>query len=276
MILRVDARSTSAVTLVFLLVCGLLTACSKDLAPADNITASLQQWREDEVKGVFQVKLANTGTSALLVHTLSVEWSGFADAATSTPNYRVAAGDRIDLAVPVVEAQCSNPPRFDERTPTARAVAVVNGDRRFAIIDTNGVLDRMYHTSCSRQAVLARVDLRFDDTWTDATVDGIPVLGGRLIVTPRNGEQVTVTGVHGSVLLTLDPVTDLTIHDGGVAIVLGRGGRCDPHALGESKKPFVFPVTLTIDGVVAGIDLSPDEAGKATMFAEVKRRCGLT
>jgi hypothetical protein len=281
-------RTGLLVTALGIAVCA--SACSRDLqvvagdaepaeAPlarnADGIAATLQQWREDEVKGAFQVKIHNGSNDVLTVDTLRVDWDGFASAASSAPAYRVLAGGRVDLAVPTVAARCSNPPSFHETFPDGPAVAVVNGNYNIPITDSEGVLDRMYASSCRQQAVAARVDLRFGDSWQPTEEDEPPALLGTIVVEPTADSTVAISGISGSVLLSLEPATDLSIVDGALPVIVGREGRCDAHALGESKKTYVFQVSLQVDDEPVNVDIAPTEAVKAQMYDVIARRCGL-
>lgn len=67
--------------------------------------------------------------------------------------------------------------------------------------------------------------------------------------------SVTVTAMRGSVIFGMEPMRSeelpLTLAagaDGASINVVFEASRCDDHAFAESKKTFVFPVWLSVDG----------------------------
>jgi hypothetical protein len=49
---------------------------------------------------------------------------------------------------------------------------------------------------------------------------------------------------------------------------------CDPHVLSETKKPYVFPLAVTLgDGAEVALDLPLDDAVRGQLDALVQRVC---
>ena len=87
------------------------------------------------------------------------------------------------------------------------------------------------------------------------------------------GATVVVTAMRGSVIFDMVPragtALPVTLGAGESAIavpVTFTASRCDPHAVAESKKTFVFAVWLTIDGGPEKyLEIGPDAALKAAL-----------
>jgi hypothetical protein len=267
----------------------LLTGCGGQVAETDDtnpLTAQLAQYREDEVAHRIEVRVANTGTSAVTVTSLALEWPGLAPV-PSQPDYTLRPGESATLPMDYSEATCSpgrtSPP---STRPVVRIGFTDDGDERtvqLAPLPDEGVLERIWTTDCRRQALDAAVDVTFGPIWTPTVVGGVPALRGTLELTRgTTAEPVSVASMSGSVLLDIAPVTPaptppLTMATGqsqaSVPVAVVTTGRCDGHALGESKKPYDFifqitvgsappsPATLTAEPAVKPLMLRTIEAG---------------
>jgi hypothetical protein len=53
-----------------------------------------------------------------------------------------------------------------------------------------------------------------------------------------------------------------------------RPATCDPHVLSETKKPYVFPLTVKVgEGDPVPVDLPLDDAARGLLAALVQRVC---
>jgi len=243
---------------------------------AAGLGATLQQWRDDEVAGRFQVRVDNATGSDLMVDSIVVEWAGFAAPTRSEPRYLVGDGTRVDLAVALPAARCSDPPSFDEALPPGPPVVVVNGTERVPITDVRHVLDRVHERSCTQQAIAHRATVAFGPDWELVEDGGDPVLRGDLVVAPRSTSSVALRGMNGSVLLSIEPEDGLAPAGDRVPVLVGRGGRCDPHALGDSKQTYVFDLALVVDGTEVDTSIVAEPWLQARMGEVIRARCGIS
>jgi hypothetical protein len=135
------------------------------------------------------------------------------------------------------------------------------------------VLERIHDEECAALEVLEVVAIEVTGLREDDEA-----LRGELTLTRRQGDDpVTVTRLGRSVLI--DPAPD------GLPLALGEQesvstavtftpASCDPHVLSETKKPYVFPLTVRVGGGEdVSLDLPLDEAARSLLAALVQRVC---
>ena len=245
-----------------------------------GLSATLEQYREDEVANRLSIKVTNGGDEPVQIETLRLAWPGLADTEPYELDYPVFPGVRVDLRVHLGEAVCSSPPQLVEPTPTIAIAAVANtpeGEITFPVTDPLGILDRVYPRQCKRQAVEYAVGITMGDEWTDQSLDPVEMSGTLTVERRATTEPVTVVAIHGSVVVSMvaesAPVTlgpDDDVLD--VPVVAGQN-RCDSHALGEVKKPFQFVVDLLIGDDAVAYLVSPGEDGKQALQSGIIGRC---
>lgn len=248
-------------------------------ADTRQLSATIEQYREDEVKNQLSLKITNGGDD-VRISTLALAWPALVGAEPLAPDYLVAAGVRVDLRVAIGRAVCSDPPQFDEVVPPVAiaAVATIDGDAvTFPVTDPNGILAKIYPKACIAQAIEHAVDISFGSEWIDAGAEP-PTVTNTLTFTRRHGDlPIEVVDVFGSVVVSIagDGVPT-TLDSGEVELALPvtfTNNRCDSHALGETKKPFLFQVQLRIGDQEASYFITPDDAGKDALFAGILNRC---
>jgi len=118
-----------------------------------------------------------------------------------------------------------------------------------------------------------------DVTVADLADDG-DALTGSLTLTRRTGDQrVTATALGRSVLLDAEVEELPLVLEGGAQTVTTAvsftPASCDPHVLSETKKPYVFPLTVDVAGAdPVPVDLPLDSAARDRLAALVQRACG--
>ena len=286
-------RSAGALVVLGLLLAG----CSPGAAPSGTATASATpsptpvppvaavpgieaeavRLRTDEaVGGRLQVRVTDTGTAPFTVTSVAIDSPGFAPLPPTGLTAPFAPGQTIDLPTPFGAARCA--------APTDPAAALLTVQRPDGAADelrvplTGDTLGRVHAEECAVEAVLADVGIELGDL--TPTADGRR-LTGAVLVTRRDGdERVEVTALARSVLLEPVPVDPLpvTMAPGDDELELPltvEPATCDPHVLAETKKPFVFPLTVVVgeaDGVP--VDLPVDDEQRAALQALVDRVCG--
>jgi hypothetical protein len=184
-----------------------------------------------------------------------------------------APGQTIDLPTPFGPVDCAA-----GVDPVAARVTVVRpgaAAEELRVPLAGDTMAQVHDAACAVERVLAVVGISVEDL-TDAG----STMTGDVVLTRRSGEDpVEVTRLGGSVVLqpVLDddlPVTLAPDRDELRMPVTFDAARCDPHALAETKKPFVFPLAVTVgdeDGVP--VDLPLDDAQKAQLEEFLGRVC---
>lgn len=245
-----------------------------------GLSGTLEQYREDEVANRLSIKISHHGEEPVRIETLRLSWPGLGDTPPSELDYPVFPGARVDLRVPLGEAVCSSPPQLVEPTPTLAIAAVAtteSGEITFPVTDPLGILERIYPRQCKRQAVEHHVAVTIDDEWADESLDPVTMLGTLRVDRKASTEPVTIAAIHGSVLVNMateDGPVVLAADGASVAVpILATNNRCDSHAIGEAKKPYVFVVDLVIGDDEVSYVVSPDEPGKDALQAGIVGRC---
>ncbi|MBA3524222.1 MAG: hypothetical protein H0T85_06665 [Geodermatophilaceae bacterium] len=250
------------------------------------MTALAYRTRVDEaVGGRFQTKLTNTGTESFTVVSTGLDSAGFAPLPQSERSTMFRPGARIDLPTPYGEVRC----RSDQPAEPAYAVVDVvrpDGSRqrlRVPMPSDYGVLTRIHEQGCVARQLAEDVTVELSQLAT--TGDGAQqVVRGVLRLT--RGEtpaEIAVTEVRGSVLYELAPRAGTTLPQ---ALVPGETtldiplevspASCEAHIIAETKKPFVFPVFLALDGGEPVFSLIPvSDAQRELLYDSLIVTCGL-
>lgn len=251
-------------------------ALSDDL---HGLSATLQQYREDEVANRIAVKVTSAADTPIEVITLRLDWPGLEPGAAEPIDYTLFPRTRVDLRVPLTAAICSDPPQVDETLPDAPIAAVAQtdlGEIVFPVTDPEGVLGRIHPRECRRQAVEQAASFELAG-WTDVSA-APPTMAATLTLTPgSSGVPVTVEAVHGSVLVNVAAEgLPVTLAPGGDRVeipITATNNRCDSHALGESKKPYLFQVDLLVGDEPVSYVVEPSTATAEALSTGIVGRC---
>lgn len=251
-----------------------IAAASPTVVAVPGLTAEAVRLRTDEaLGGQVQVRVANTGDAVFTVTSVQLDSPGFVvlpatAAATEYEPRRV-----IDLPTPFGAVDCAAEP-----DPAAARLTVVRPDgavEHLQVPLAGRTLAQVHGEECGVQAVAEVVDVSVRDlAGSGETLTGAVVLSRR-----AGDEPIEVSFLAGSVVL--EPVPDrelpVTLAPGDPELrlpVTFDAERCDPHALGETKKPFVFPLTVAVgDGPAVAVDLPIDEAQRAQLGELLARVC---
>ncbi|TFV92230.1 hypothetical protein E4P40_03230 [Blastococcus sp. CT_GayMR20] len=238
-----------------------------------GIEAEIVRLRTDEaIGGQVQVRLTDTGDTPFTVTSVALRSPGFAPVPPTAITAEYAPGRVIDLPVPFGDAVCDASP-----VPASAELTVTRPDGSVEPLEVPAeaqVLELVHAQECDVLGVTAVVAI----TVTDLE-DGGDALTGSLTLTRREGaEPVTAARLGRSVLV--EPTADLPLELDGDAEAASvpvsfTPASCDPHVLAETKKPYVFPLALTVgddDEVV--VNLPIDETLRARLTALVQRVCG--
>ena len=240
-----------------------------------GLRAEAVRLRTDEaIGGQFQVRITNTGDDAFRVTSVALDSPGFTALPPSSETAEFAAGRVIDLPTPYGAPVCDAEP-----IPAAAQLTVVRPDGSQEAVRaplSADVLGLIHDEECAVLAVAEVVDVAV----TDLADEG-DSLAGSLTLTRREGDEPVVATTPGrSVLVDVTP--------DGLPLELAADRRsartdvsftpatCDPHVLSETKKPFVFPLTIQVgDDDPVAMDLPLDQTPRDRLAALVQRVCAV-
>ena len=260
----------------------------------DGLTATLEQYREDEIQGLISVQTTNRSTSTMQFVDLRLAWAGLSDEEPYVRATQLGPGVTFDIRVHQGDAVCGSPPTVAGAPPPGAPVALghvsVDGGPpelvAIPIEDRRSVLPRVYRTSCQAQRLAWAADLRFGDAWTPTTnAAGQPAVSGTIEVRRnQSDEAIVVTRIDGSVLLRInpvapsDPVAVLAPDEQAatIPIAIEQSGNCSAHALAESKKTFFIPVGVAIGDEAPAADvITFDPPAKDLLTRLINESCGV-
>ena len=240
--------------------------------PVPGIDAEIVRLRTDEaIGGQVQVRVSDTGDTPFTVTAVSLRSPGFVPEPPTATTAGFAPGRVIDLPVPYGGVVCDAAP-----VPAVAELTVERPDGTVEQVDVPAageVLELIHSQECAVLAVAAVVDIEVTDFHEDGDT-----LAGSLTLTRRKGDDpVVASRVERSVLIQVDADLPLELYgdeDAASTPVAFVPANCEPHVLSETKKPFVFPLSVTVgDGDEVPVNLPLDQAARDQLTALVQRVC---
>jgi hypothetical protein len=244
------------------------------LPEVPGISAEAVRLRTDVAIGrQLQVRVRDTGTAPFTVTSVQLDSAGFAVLPTRELSAEFTPGRVIDLTVPYGAVRCSASP-----DPAAARLTVLRPDgavEELRVPLAGSTIAQLYDDDCAVEGVLAVVDV---------AVEGLSAAGealtGDVVLTRRgDGDEVLVSALYPSVVLQPVPDVDLPVRlaagDRELRLPVSfDAGRCDAHALAETKQPFVFPLMVAVgDGRDVAVDLPLDDPQKLLLQEFLGRVC---
>jgi hypothetical protein len=237
------------------------------------------------------IKVRNAGAEPVRIVDLRLQWEGLEVVDSVVQDHLLGVGQALDLRTPYGDARCTDDFSLDPPSTTAAfaeaTIELADGSTEMVSIPIDDVeeqLDRLFRIDCRRQFIESVVTLELRGPWERIDPDGVVTLRGALAVERGSGDRtITISDVDGSVLLNVSPA----VATSGPLLVLGpddAGGevpiditaaRCDAHALGESKKTYVFQIEIDVGDGPEGVIISPPAATEPVMFQVIVDGCGL-
>ena len=184
------------------------------------------------------------------------------------------AGGHVAMPLPFGEPRCDE----DGDEPSV-LVAEVDGEELQVALEErpSNLLAALHESECAAAAVLADVEIRLGDAREPTETRTV---AGELEVTQREeGVTATVEEVHGNVIFTVrtdetEPPVEVSDDQPssatGVAITASR---CDPHALIEYKRTFIFTASVRVgDDEPVAVDVEA-EGGARRVFEDLLTSC---
>lgn len=258
-----------------------------------GLTATLEQYREDEIGGLISVQATNRSSSVVRFENLRLEWSGLTSEEPYLRSTQISPGATLDLPVRQGDARCGDPPGAGS-PPSGAALAVgdasIDGAPPLLVAipvdDRRSILPRVFVSSCQDQRLRWAADLRFGASWkASTTTSGRPAVLGTIELRRReSGAALKVTRINGSVLLQInavspaDPVVVLGPSQdvATIPIEIEESGNCAAHALAESKKTFIIPIGFAIgDDEPISYVITFDDTARTLLTKMINDSCGV-
>ena len=240
-------------------------------AAVSGMLATIEISRLFSLDRALALGLQNVGAEPRQVVQIRLESPLFEVVAPTDRSVLLLPGGReLVMPVPFGPSRCAGAPADDT---FAAVVGFDDGtELRLEAPERHaGGIGRLHARECAAADLLDQADLRFGDAWTQ---DGRAVTGELVLERRRLGPPVTVEEMAGTVIFGLgvdrDPpilrVTDDEPIDSVLVVVSAE--RCDPHALIEAKKAFVFLAWVQLDGSEPiPIEVQPEGAARAALDA---------
>ncbi len=250
----------------------LLGGCGDDEPPpaaAPRIDAAIERSRLFETQRQLKLILRNDTPELIVLDRLELRSSLFERVAPQERRTVLHPGQRSSIPIDFGPSRCEGDPSAD-----ALEVEVSMGGEEVVLAleeSTAGALAELRADECETARIRSAADLRLGPELEE--------VGPGEVRTTLTLERTAATGtvvldeVRGSVIFTLLPdeveAPLLTVDDStgrATAEVVIRAARCDPHALIESKRTFVFVGWVQLDdGPTIRVDIEPDGPVRATL-----------
>jgi hypothetical protein len=243
--------------------------------PAPGLEATLRRSRLFETRRQIGLELAATGDADVRVGTIQLVTPLYETVAPTDRGTTLEAGARaLLMPIPFGTARCDG-----AAGGSAELVAVVDGEEvRVSLTERpDGMLAHLQGIECASAAVLEDLALELSGLWV--LTDPQTTTGQLTVAQRRPGVTATVDEVLGNVIFGLTTTTTgpvLTIGDDKPTATVGvtiSSSRCDPHALTEYKRTFIFAVEVRLDGAEpVRVDVEAQGDARAAL-AELLRSC---
>jgi len=236
---------------------GASTSASLTYGPAVDGMVALA-WRtrlDDAAGGVFQIKLTNTGSEQFTVLATGLDSPGFTLLPPNPRETLFRPGARIDMPTPYGPVICDA-----EAEPAYAALEVLRPDGtheqvRVPLPSDYGILTRIFDEKCQAAALAEAVAVELVEPRVVGS-GAEQVLQATLQLTRRASEKsIAVTDLVGSMLydlverdgieLPLELAPEQSVLTVPIEIAPAT---CATHVIAETKKPFTFPLWLSLDG----------------------------
>jgi hypothetical protein len=243
---------------------------------AAGLTATLQRSTLFETRRSLRLTVRSNGEEERVIRAAQLESPLFEPVEPGARDTRVPpAGQRVVMPLPFGAARCDRRSGSGDTGEEDTAVLLAEADGQAVRVPIeqrpSDLLDKLHGTECAAAAVLADVDLRLGDTWRPSDPR---TLEGELEVSQRrDGAVATVQGVEGNVIFTVsgDAASPRALsvsneHPSASTPITITASRCDPHALIEYKRTFIFTASVQVDGdEPARVDIKAEGAARRAL-----------
>lgn len=232
-----------------------MTSAPAALPDVPGIAGEVVRLRSDEAAGNrVQVRLTDTGDQPFTVTAVALTSAAFTELTPLAATAVYVPGRTIDLPVLFGAVDCA----ADVHPVGARLqVDRGSGAEEVVVPLTGDALDLVVAEECAAERLAEVVSISVDGF----TLDGDRARGDVVLTRVAEGPDVVVSALARSVLLepaVADLPATLGADDDELTVPFSvELASCDPHVLAETKKPFVFPLTVEAgERVVVDLPLS--------------------
>jgi hypothetical protein len=275
------AGVAAVVALAIAVVAGCMGTADPEDAERLPLSAELLQYRRDQADRVVEVKLHNDSDRTVDVSRLELLTPRFAGSAPVKPALTLAGRDTVDVRVPLRDSVCGD----FQTGPAVVRIWSADDDTHvdLSVAGSDEVLEKIRAQECATEAVLEAVPM----TWTHWTSGG----AGADSYAEAALRLGPASSGHGAVIESLEGTTLFAARATGLPVRLAMSGtvsvpvrfnpqRCDPHAVGESKRGYAFEVAVALDGApeseAVRVTVSPDDNGRKLLESVLLEACSLT
>lgn len=225
--------------------------------PVEGMTAWAYRTRVDDAAGGrFQIKVTNTGDEPFSVASTGLDSPGFQPLPPSPRDTEFRPGARIDLPTPYGTVRCGTD---DVAEPAYAVLGIVRPDGsqeqvRVPMPSDHDVLTRIHDEECQVSALAEAVTVQFVELRTVGSGAEQVVQGDLRLIRRDSPAAIAVTALRGNVLYDVAPLGDTllptTLEADRTEVSLPVEvfpATCDAHVIAETKKPFVFPLWISVD-----------------------------
>jgi hypothetical protein len=245
-------------------------------ADAAGLTATLQRSTLFETRRSLRLTVRSNGEEERVLKAIQLESPLFEQEEPAARDTRVPpAGRRVVMPLPFGTAQCDRHSSSGDTGEENSAVLLADADGQAVRVPIeqrpSNLLVELNGTECAAAAVLAGVDVRLGDTWRPS---GPRTLEGQLELSQRrNDAMAMVQAVEGNVIFTVsgdaaspNALAVSSEHPSASAPITITASRCDPHALIEYKRTFIFTASIQVGGdEPARVDIKAEGAARRAL-----------
>lgn len=234
-------------------------AAPEQAAPA--IHAEILRSRLFELQHRLKLTLRNDGDAPIAFDAMQVQLPWFEVVDAQERHSELPPGRTVAIPVDFGDASC--PPAAD--VDPAVVLTVAGEERRVPLVEPSDALAVLNERQCTERQVRDAFTITWGDDLTPAGEVAVRTTLDVERLQPDHTLDIRL--VRSSVVFTVDAVTG-----GPPSVALGAGdddatvdvefdaSRCDPHALTESKKTFIFVAELQLDdGPVIPLELPAED-----------------
>jgi hypothetical protein len=243
---------------------------------AAGLTATVQRSTLFETRRSLRLTVRSDREADRVIRAVQLESPLFEPVEPGDRDTRVPpAGRRVVMALPFGTARCDRRSGSGDTGQEDTAVLLADADGQAVRVPIeqrpSDLLGELHGTECAAAAVLADVDLRLGDTWRPS---GPRTLEGQLELSQRrNDAMAMVQAVEGNVIFTVsgdaaspNALAVSSEHPSASAPITITASRCDPHALIEYKRTFIFTASIQVGGdEPARVDIKAEGAARRAL-----------
>ncbi|WP_284328248.1 hypothetical protein [Demequina litorisediminis] len=248
------------------------TAAPGPEAPTIAPTGTIVRQRTLEADRKVEVRVTATSEPRGIVASVSMTSPYFTSSGTVPTNVLLINGDDARLRVPLGEPVC---PAGNGDTIATVDVRAKDGTALTAteVVLEDTALAEINAEECAMKVATDAAQPGFatsPDLWT---LDGDALSTVVTLTRGSSDAAATLTLLRGNVIFSLEPAQDavpVTLEPAQASATVPvtiRASRCDAHAFAESKKTYVFPAWIEVDGEEIAVEYRAEGTAQERLHA---------